>query len=96
MNLISFLGYSTSILSLFTSFAKTPKSSQKYEETEATNFSDQFNQFRARSYFYFKLIYHKMWQDVEQATVAMDALQGSSLPSSDRGGMKIEYSLFPT
>ncbi|KAK6124955.1 hypothetical protein DH2020_041300 [Rehmannia glutinosa] len=28
---------------------------------------------------------------VEQATEAMNALQGSSLPSSDRGGMHIEY-----
>ncbi|CAI9114299.1 OLC1v1014988C3 [Oldenlandia corymbosa var. corymbosa] len=31
------------------------------------------------------------FEGVEQATVAMDALQGSSLDSSDRGGMHIEY-----
>ncbi|CAL5373917.1 unnamed protein product [Camellia sinensis] len=31
------------------------------------------------------------FEDVEQATIAMGALQGSSIPSSDRGGMHIEY-----
>ncbi|KAG8380076.1 hypothetical protein BUALT_Bualt07G0156000 [Buddleja alternifolia] len=31
------------------------------------------------------------FERVEQATEAMNALQGSSLPSSDRGGMHIEY-----
>lgn len=31
------------------------------------------------------------FQDVEKATEAMSALQGSTLPSSDRGGMHIEY-----
>lgn len=33
-----------------------------------------------------------LWQEVEQANKAMDELRGSSLPSSDRGGMHIEYS----
>ncbi|XP_075494450.1 polyadenylate-binding protein 2 isoform X2 [Primulina tabacum] len=31
------------------------------------------------------------FEKVEQATEAMNAIQGSSLPSSDRGGMHIEY-----
>ncbi|XP_057534146.1 U2 small nuclear ribonucleoprotein B'' isoform X2 [Amaranthus tricolor] len=31
------------------------------------------------------------YEEVEQATNAMQALQGSMLPSSDRGGMHIEY-----
>lgn len=31
------------------------------------------------------------FEEIEQATDAMNALQGSSLPSSDRGGMHIEY-----
>lgn len=31
-----------------------------------------------------------VWQEVEQATDVMNALQGSTLPSSDRGGMHIE------
>lgn len=31
------------------------------------------------------------FEKVEQATEAMEVLQGSSLPSSDRGGMHIEY-----
>ncbi|KAL7222063.1 hypothetical protein ACSBR1_023891 [Camellia fascicularis] len=31
------------------------------------------------------------FEDVEQATLAMGALQGSLIPSSDRGGMHIEY-----
>ncbi|XP_052176546.1 U2 small nuclear ribonucleoprotein B'' [Diospyros lotus] len=31
------------------------------------------------------------FEEVEQATTAMDALQASLLPSSDRGGMHIEY-----
>lgn len=31
------------------------------------------------------------FERVEQATEAMNALQGSSLPSSDRGGMHMEY-----
>ncbi|KAA8540299.1 hypothetical protein F0562_024138 [Nyssa sinensis] len=31
------------------------------------------------------------FEDVEQANQAMNALQGSLLPSSDRGGMHIEY-----
>ncbi|MFS7909527.1 putative RNA recognition motif domain, nucleotide-binding alpha-beta plait domain superfamily [Helianthus anomalus] len=31
------------------------------------------------------------YEEVEQATEVMNALQGSTLPSSDRGGMHIEY-----
>ncbi|PWA62835.1 RNA-binding (RRM/RBD/RNP motifs) family protein [Artemisia annua] len=31
------------------------------------------------------------FKEVEQATEVMNALQGSTLPSSDRGGMHIEY-----
>ncbi|XAR49950.1 hypothetical protein NMG60_11004137 [Bertholletia excelsa] len=31
------------------------------------------------------------FEDTEQATNAMDALQGNHLPSSDRGGLHIEY-----
>ncbi|CAK9180907.1 unnamed protein product [Ilex paraguariensis] len=31
------------------------------------------------------------FEEVEQANEAKNALQGSSLPSSDRGGMHIEY-----
>lgn len=31
------------------------------------------------------------YEEIEQATKAMEALQGSMLPSSDRGGMHIEY-----
>lgn len=31
------------------------------------------------------------YEEVEQAAEAMEALQGSMLPSSDRGGMHIEY-----
>lgn len=30
-------------------------------------------------------------QEVEQASTAMEGLQDSTLPSSDRGGMHIEY-----
>lgn len=33
------------------------------------------------------------WQEIEQANKAMDELRGNSLPSSDRGGMHIEYFL---
>ncbi|CAK9180906.1 unnamed protein product [Ilex paraguariensis] len=33
------------------------------------------------------------FEEVEQANEAKNALQGSSLPSSDRGGMHIEYPL---
>ncbi|KAG9132162.1 hypothetical protein Leryth_027043 [Lithospermum erythrorhizon] len=31
------------------------------------------------------------YKEIDQATDAMNALQGSTLPSSDRGGMLIEY-----
>lgn len=33
------------------------------------------------------------WQELEQANRAMEELKGSLLPSSDRGGMHIEYIL---
>lgn len=32
-----------------------------------------------------------LFQDIEQASKVMEELQGSVLPSSDRGGMHIEY-----
>ncbi|RVW51888.1 hypothetical protein CK203_068041 [Vitis vinifera] len=35
-------------------------------------------------------VFHS-WQEIEQANKAMDALQGSMLASSDRGGMHLEY-----
>lgn len=34
---------------------------------------------------------HIFYQEIDQAAKAMEELQGSTLPSSDRGGMHIEY-----
>ena len=44
-------------------------------------------------FFIIKKIHFLFWQEIEQANKTMEELQGSLLPSSDRGGMHIEYFL---
>lgn len=58
---------------------------QKQSMQSKSRFSTKANSLSLTKFFI-------LWQEIEQANKAMDELRGSSLPSSDRGGMHIEYS----
>ena len=62
------------------------------KENKNSEHSQIFNQRVMRFILKYGFVYLTvLFQDIEQASKVMEELQGSVLPSSDRGGMHIEY-----